>query len=193
MIENTQTPDHSGHRARLKSAYAQNGLSGFAPHEALELALYSILPRRDVNALAHKLTDPSGTALGALSLDTAELEKAGLSPACARKLRALGDCVAAYRSCRGNQTRPSPDETRALIQKLREKACSTALFYAEDGRVSALCRVESDPTALLAELTVRYSSPLVKLVVPECCVIPADTLARCERALALLGARLELA
>ena len=45
--QNSPAPDHSGHRARLKSAYAQNGLSGFAPHEALELALYSLLPRRE--------------------------------------------------------------------------------------------------------------------------------------------------
>ena len=91
--QNAQTPDHSGHRARLKNAYARGGLASFAPHEAMELILYSLIPRRDVNALAHALTDPSGTLDGALSQDASQMQKAGLSPACAAKLKALAACV----------------------------------------------------------------------------------------------------
>ena len=37
--QNAQKPDHTGHRARLKTAYDHSGLSAFAPHEAAELIL----------------------------------------------------------------------------------------------------------------------------------------------------------
>ena len=47
--------EHAGHRERLRARFAQSGLTGFAPHEALELLLTFAIPRRDVNPLAHQL------------------------------------------------------------------------------------------------------------------------------------------
>lgn len=190
--QNAQTPDHSGHRARLKNAYARGGLASFAPHEAMELILYSLIPRRDVNSLAHALTNPAGTLCGALGTDASGMEKTGLSPACAQKLRALAACVDAYRECRKNAPLPSPENARALTRKLRSRPCPTALFYGEDGRLAALCPVKGDLTGALSELIIRYNTPLVTLAVPEGCRLPESEFARAERAAALLGARLTI-
>ncbi len=47
--------DYLGHRARLRERFASSGLTGFAPHEALELLLTFAIPRRDVKPLAYRL------------------------------------------------------------------------------------------------------------------------------------------
>lgn len=57
--------EHDGHRARMRARFAQAGLEGFAPHEALELLLFYAIPRRNVNPLAHHLIDRFGS-LGAV-------------------------------------------------------------------------------------------------------------------------------
>ncbi len=46
---------HSGHRARLRQRFENEGLENFAPHEVLELLLFYSIPQRDTNELAHKL------------------------------------------------------------------------------------------------------------------------------------------
>ena len=190
--QTAQNPDHTGHRARLKTAYDHSGLSAFAPHEAAELILYSLIPRRDVNKLAHALTDPSGTLDGALKQNASQMEKAGLSPACAAKLKALAACVDTYRECRKNAPLPSLENARELTRRLIARPCPTFLFYGEDGRLAALCPVKGDLTGALSELIIRYNTPLVTLAVPEGCRLPESEFARAERAAALLGARLTI-
>ncbi len=57
--------DHAGHRERLRRRFDQEGLGGFAPHEALELLLTYAIPRIDTNGLAHALIRRFGS-LGAV-------------------------------------------------------------------------------------------------------------------------------
>jgi len=52
---------HDGHRNRMRQRFLQNGLNGFADHEALELLLYNTIPRGDTNPLAHALMDRFGS------------------------------------------------------------------------------------------------------------------------------------
>lgn len=52
---------HDGHRARLRQRYIDNSLDAFADHEVVELLLTYSIPRRDVNALAHKVLDTFGS------------------------------------------------------------------------------------------------------------------------------------
>lgn len=59
MAENKNP--HSGHRARLKKRFAENGLSGFEDHNALELLLFYAVPQMDTNVLAHRLIDEFGS------------------------------------------------------------------------------------------------------------------------------------
>lgn len=73
--------DHAGHRERLRARFLQEGLRGFAPHEALELLLTFALPRIDTNPLAHALIQKFGTLAGVLEASPAELEQVpGIGP-----------------------------------------------------------------------------------------------------------------
>lgn len=52
---------HSGHRARLRKKYLDNGLDGFETHEALELLLFYAVPMKNTSVLAHQLLDAFGS------------------------------------------------------------------------------------------------------------------------------------
>lgn len=52
---------HDGHRGRVRKRFLENGLSGFADHEVLELLLFYSIPQRDTNQIAHALMDQFGT------------------------------------------------------------------------------------------------------------------------------------
>ena len=51
---------HSDHRKRMRKRFAQNTLRDFADHEALEMLLYSAIPRRNTNDIAHDLIGKFG-------------------------------------------------------------------------------------------------------------------------------------
>ncbi len=71
--ERRPAPDHLGHRARLRERFASSGLSGFAPHEALELLLTFAIPRRDVKPLAYRLLRRFGSLSRVLEATVGEL------------------------------------------------------------------------------------------------------------------------
>lgn len=52
---------HDGHRERMKRRFLRHGLASFDDHNVLELLLFYAIPRRDTNALAHRLMDTFGT------------------------------------------------------------------------------------------------------------------------------------
>ncbi len=78
--------EHAGHRERLRERFAQAGLAGFAPHEALELLLTFAIPRRDVNPLAHRLLEHFGSLPRVLE---ASVEDLGLVPGMGRSSATL--------------------------------------------------------------------------------------------------------
>ena len=88
--------DHSGHRQRLKRAMKENGLFSFSPHEVIELMLYTALPRRDVNELAHVIDDALGGVCGLMKASKEELIALGVSERTAEVLKAYTNCVNAY-------------------------------------------------------------------------------------------------
>ncbi|MDR0999372.1 MAG: DNA repair protein RadC [Clostridiales bacterium] len=51
---------HVGHRERVRRRFMLEGLSNFAPHEILELALFYCIPMKDVNELAHEMINAFG-------------------------------------------------------------------------------------------------------------------------------------
>lgn len=65
---------HLGHRERLRARFQSGGLTGFAPHEALELLLTYAIPRQDVNPLAHRLIRHFGGLKGVLEATEKELQ-----------------------------------------------------------------------------------------------------------------------
>ena len=73
--------EHAGHRERLRNRYAENGLSGFAEHEILELLLTFAIPRVNTNPIAHRLINHFGSLTAVLEADRKELEAVeGIGP-----------------------------------------------------------------------------------------------------------------
>ena len=88
---------HSGHRQRLRTRAAEEGLASFQPHEVLELLLTQAIPQRDVNPLAHALFEAFGSVDAVLSASEEELMRVpGVGKRTARWLRAMGGLTDAY-------------------------------------------------------------------------------------------------
>lgn len=67
--------EHSGHRQRMRERYLKQGLSGFAPHEVLELLLFYAIPQKNVNPIAHALINRFGSVHGVLSASPQQLQQ----------------------------------------------------------------------------------------------------------------------
>lgn len=52
---------HKDHRKRVKKRFLNTGFESFEKHEMLELLLYYSIPRKDTNAIAHRLIDTFGS------------------------------------------------------------------------------------------------------------------------------------
>lgn len=71
-------PLHNGHRARMRERYYSSEFSEFNHHEILEFLLFFGIPRRDTNAIAHKLINHFGSFSGVLDAPVEELIECGL-------------------------------------------------------------------------------------------------------------------
>ncbi len=66
---------HSGHRARVKARFLEEGLDGFDEHQVLELLLFYAIPQRDTNEIAHKLLNHFKTLSQVIDAPVKELMK----------------------------------------------------------------------------------------------------------------------
>ena len=64
---------HDGHRQRLKDRFLSQGLSGFEPHNILELLLFYSIPRSDTNEIAHRLLNEFKTVSGVFEASVEDL------------------------------------------------------------------------------------------------------------------------
>ncbi len=71
---NKPVNEHQGHRKRMRARILQDGVDSLADHEVLEVLLYSVVPRRDTNVLAHQLLKRYGSLAGVLDADPRELQ-----------------------------------------------------------------------------------------------------------------------
>ncbi|MDY5326046.1 MAG: DNA repair protein RadC, partial [Gemmiger sp.] len=51
---------HADHRSRMQKRVEREGLTSLAAHEVLEYLLFFAIPRKDTNALAHRLIQHFG-------------------------------------------------------------------------------------------------------------------------------------
>ena len=123
--------DHSGHRQRLKRAERENGLLSFSPHEVIELMLYPVLPRRDVNELAHRISDALGGVCGLTDADDSALDRI---PELTRHTK---DALDAYRRAVRVYEKYASNEGRFLHTRGDMDAFSASVFQA-DRRMLAL-------------------------------------------------------
>ena len=99
--------EHGGHRARLRRKVRETGLDALAPHEILEFLLYHIVPRQDVNALAHRLLERFGSVEGVLRAELAQLVQVpGVGPRSAEFLLLVGEAARACASLTGEERTP---------------------------------------------------------------------------------------
>ena len=66
---------HVNHRSRVRQRFIENGLRGFADHEALELLLYYCYPRVDTNEIAHRMIKEYGSLYNLFEADTLDIMK----------------------------------------------------------------------------------------------------------------------
>lgn len=64
---------HYGHRARMKSKFAEHSDRVFSDHELLELLLFYAIPRVNVNEVAHRLIEEFGSLEGVLNAEPERL------------------------------------------------------------------------------------------------------------------------
>ena len=83
--------EHTGHRDRLRERFLKDGnMTGFAPHEALELLLTYAIPRRDENPIAHHLMYHFGSLHDVLEARQEELtEVKDIGPGAAMLIRLM--------------------------------------------------------------------------------------------------------
>ncbi len=60
---------HDGHRQRMRERVKNGDFKNFQPHEILEYLLFSFIPRKDTNALAHELIKKFGSFNAVLNSD----------------------------------------------------------------------------------------------------------------------------
>lgn len=83
---------HDGHRQRRKESFLATGLAGMADHEVLELLLFYAIPRRDTNAVAHRLITEFGSLDNVVRAAPEELQRVpGVGENAAVLLRLLGE------------------------------------------------------------------------------------------------------
>ena len=64
---------HEGHRERIREQYRKQGMNSMADHVVLEYLLTYVIPRKDVNELAHRLLNTFGSLTGVLEADPQRL------------------------------------------------------------------------------------------------------------------------
>ena len=92
--QDTDKPHHTGHRARLKQRFLDNGPEALADYELLELLLFLGIPRRDVKPLAKSLIKTFGSLGGVLSADAKDLKEfEGLSDSAVAAIKTVQAAV----------------------------------------------------------------------------------------------------
>ena len=65
---------NDGHRERLRRRYLKEGLDNFEAHEILELLLFYVIPRGNVNHIGHRLINRFGSLAGVFHARNEELK-----------------------------------------------------------------------------------------------------------------------
>lgn len=147
-MKDGKKPVHTGHRARMRSRLAETGIEGFKPHEILEMLLFCVIPKRNVNPLAHALLDEFGSVDGVLSASSESLSRVpGVGPQTGEFFAALNKALEAYReTC--YQTPKSIGTLASALQYVpgsvrKSRKYEVAVLFAD--RFSRLLSVHSFP------------------------------------------------
>lgn len=146
---------HEGHRDRLRERFREQGADSLADHELLELFLFSCIPRRDTNPIAHRLLAHFGTLHAVLTASEEELtEVEGIGPNCALQLQLIEQIE---RRCDLDTFTRLPLDTRgtlssycmALLRGLRYEKFYALMLDARFHLICARCLASGLPDQLM--------------------------------------------
>ncbi len=117
---------HDGHRERLRNKIRKSGFECLEDHEKLEYLLFSFIPRRDTNAIAHALIDTFGSYKKVLNAEVALLAQVkGMTENAALFLHLLPEAFSAYlvpeKDAQLTNTLPCAELISARIGRMREE------------------------------------------------------------------------
>lgn len=75
MSSEEETPDHLGHRKRLRKKFREAGTDGFHDYELVELLLTYAIPRKDVKPIAKDLIEEFDSISGILEASPEQLQR----------------------------------------------------------------------------------------------------------------------
>lgn len=158
MAENK--PVHTGHRERLRNRFLEEGLDGFHEINALELMLFYCVPRKDTNALAHKLLDHFGSYSNVLDAPVSELKKIdGVSDYIATYLNLQGQFVRYYlinRNISGTRVQTTEDYGELLLPYFIGRRNETVFMLCLDAKCKVICcREITEGSVNAANISVR--------------------------------------
>ena len=135
-----ETHLHEGHRERLRMTYQKAGMDGMPDHTVLELLLTYVIPRRDVNELAHRLLNRYGSLSDVFAADPNDL----------KMLDGIGERTAVYLHMLFDLHRRLNLETAQSVPNSRlenpQDACRYALALAASDRYETLRIICLDAT-----------------------------------------------
>ena len=151
---------HTGHRARLRQRFLDEGLDGFNEINALELLLFYCVPRKDTNELAHKLIQYFGNYTSVLSAPISELMKVeGVTENIATYLSIQGAAVRYYminRKFGGTIARTTEDYGNILLPHFLGKTNETVYMLCLDAKCKVICcREVSEGSVNAASISMR--------------------------------------
>ncbi len=112
---------HNGHRQRLMETAIEAGLIGMSKIQVVELMLFFIIPRRDVNPIAHRLLNKFGTITNIFEASVVELMQVkGITKTSANKIRVLNEIgiMKNYESLQRRQLLSNYDDMADYVEEL---------------------------------------------------------------------------
>lgn len=109
---------HQGHRKRMIERFLRDS-DGLSDHEIMEVVLYSAIPRKDVNELAHRILRVCGSLSAVFEADAELLLSIdGVGQAVASRIKVIGEIIK-----RVSKTPPKKEKFTfyAMKQKLIER------------------------------------------------------------------------
>lgn len=106
-----ESPDHLGHRRRLRDKFLKAGAASLHDYELVELLLTYAVPRRDVKPAAKALLKRFGSLQGLLDADPSQAAKVpGVGPAGAVLVKLVKElhCRSLARNLKGSDALSSP-------------------------------------------------------------------------------------
>lgn len=127
---------HNEHRKRMRDRFRKSGLSSFKDHEVLEMLLFSAIPRKNTNPVAHSLLERFGDISGVISAEKRDICSVdGVGSSTAEYLMFLGEIYSKItENLFGNVTLDTEDKVGmyAVLMMGTVPAGSAAAVYLDD-------------------------------------------------------------